>query len=54
MAAKSLKMLQKVFEKPNLSRTEVFEWQLAFSEGRKVIENLLHASRPPLLITKTL
>ncbi|KAJ8949729.1 hypothetical protein NQ318_005050 [Aromia moschata] len=31
---------------PTLSRTQVFEWHKAFSEGREVIENLHRASRP--------
>ena len=30
----------------SLSRTQLFEWHKAFSEGRKVVENLPHASRP--------
>ena len=42
----SLKMLQKCFGESTLSRTQVFEWHKAFSEGREVIENLPHASRP--------
>ena len=41
-----LKMLQKCFEEPILSRMQVFEWHKACSEGRKVVENLPHASRP--------
>ena len=28
------------------SRTQVFEWHKAFSEGCEVVENLPHASRP--------
>ena len=39
-------MLQKCFGEPTLSRTQVFEWHKAFSEGREVVENLPHASRP--------
>ena len=39
-------MLQKCFGESTLSRTQVFEWHKAFSEGREVVENLLHASRP--------
>ena len=38
-ATESLKMLQKCFGESTLSRK-------AFSEGRKVVENLPHASRP--------
>ena len=34
------------FEEFTLSRTLVFDWHKAFSVGRKVIENLPHASRP--------
>ena len=45
-AKKSLKMLQKCFGESTLSRTQVFEWHEAFSEGREVVENLPHASRP--------
>ena len=41
----SLKMLQKCFGESTLSRTQVFEWHKAFSEGLEVVENLLHASR---------
>ena len=45
-ATESLKMLQKCFGESTLSRTQVFEWHKAFSEGREVVENLPHASRP--------
>ena len=45
-ATESLKMLQKCFGKSTLSRTQVFEWHKAFSEGREVVENLPLASRP--------
>ena len=45
-ATESLKMLQKFFGESTLSRTQVFEWHKAFSEGCEVVENLLHASRP--------
>ena len=38
-------MLQKCFGESTLSRTQVFEWHKAFSEGREIIENLPHASR---------
>ena len=38
-------MLHKCFGESNLSRTPVFEWHKAFSEGREVVENLSHASR---------
>ncbi|KAJ8947015.1 hypothetical protein NQ318_019096 [Aromia moschata] len=38
-------MLQKCFGESTLSRTQVFEWHKAFSEGRKIVENLPHASR---------
>jgi len=44
-ATESLKMLQKCFGESTLSRTQVFEWHKAFSEGREVVENLPHASR---------
>ena len=40
-------MLQKYFGESTLSRTEVFEWHKAFSEGREIVENLPHASRLP-------
>lgn len=33
-------MLQKCFVEFILIRTQVFEWQKAFSEGSEVIENL--------------
>ena len=39
-------MLQKSFGMSTLSRTQVFEWHKAFSEGFEVVENLLHASHP--------
>ena len=39
-------MLQKCFGESPLSRTQVFEWNEAFSESREVIENLPHTSRP--------
>ena len=39
-------MLQKYFGESTLSRTQVFEWHKAFSEGREVVENLPHANRP--------
>ena len=45
-ATESLKMLQKCFGESTLSRTQVFEWHKAFSEGREVVENFPHASRP--------
>ena len=45
-ATESLKMLQKCFGESTLSRTQVFEWNKAISEGREVVENLHHASRP--------
>ena len=38
-------MLQKCFGKSTLSRTQLFDWHKAFSEGREVVENLPHASR---------
>ena len=44
-ATKSLEMLQKCFGESTLSRTQVFEWHKAFSEGSEVVENLPHASR---------
>ncbi|XP_053990042.1 protein GVQW3-like [Hylaeus volcanicus] len=44
-ATQSLKMLQKCYGESTLSRTQVFEWHKAFSEGREVLENLPHASR---------
>ena len=45
-ATESSKMLQKCFGESTLSRTQVFEWHKAFSEGRGVVENLPHESRP--------
>ena len=45
-ATESLKMLQKCSGESTLSRTQVFEWHKSFSEGREVVENLPHASRP--------
>ena len=45
-ATELLKMLQKCFGESTLSWTRVFEWHKAFSEGREVVENLPHASRP--------
>ena len=45
-ASESLKMLQKWFRESTLSKTQVFEWHKAFSEGREVVENLPHASYP--------
>ena len=42
----SLKMLQKYFGESTLSRTQVFEWHKAFSEGREIVKNLPHAGRP--------
>ena len=45
-ATKSLNLLQKCFGDSTLSRTQVFEWHKAFSEGFEVVENLLHASHP--------
>ena len=49
-ATESLKMLQKSFGMSTLSRTQVFEWHKAFSEGREVVENLPHASRPSTFV----
>ncbi|XP_014091877.1 protein GVQW3 [Bactrocera oleae] len=45
-ATESFKMLQKCFGEYTLSRSQVFAWHKAFSEGREVIENLPHACRP--------
>ena len=45
-ATESLKTLQKCFGESILSRTQVFEWHKAFSEGREVVENFPHATRP--------
>ncbi|XP_054012808.1 protein GVQW3-like [Hylaeus anthracinus] len=45
-ATQSLKMLQKCYGESILSRTQVFEWHKTLSEGREVVENLPHASRP--------
>ena len=39
-------MLQKCFGVSTLSRTQVFDWYKAFSEGREVVKQLPHASRP--------
>ena len=44
--AESLRILQKCFGESTLSRTQVFEWFKAFSEGCEDVENLPHASRP--------
>ena len=30
----------------SLPRTQVLEWHKAFNEGREVVENLPHVSRP--------
>ena len=38
-------MLEKCFGESTLSRTLVFEWHKASSEGREVVENLPHVSR---------
>ena len=35
-----------VFGESTLSRTQVFEWHKGFSEGREVVQNLSHVSRP--------
>ena len=43
-------MLQKCFEETTLSKTQVFEWHKAFSEGREVVENLPHASRSSISV----
>ena len=45
-ATESLKMLQKCFGETTISRTQVFEWHKAYSEGHEVVENLPQASRP--------
>ena len=45
-ATESLKILQKYFRESTLSRTLVFEWHKAFSEGREVVESLPHENRP--------
>ena len=50
MDTKTLKMLHKCCRGSTLSRTEVFEWHKAFSEGREVIENLPHANHPPTFV----
>ena len=39
-------MLQKCFRDYTLSKTQVFEWHKAFSEGREIVENLPDARRP--------
>ena len=38
--------IAEVFRESTLSRTQVFQWHKAFSEGHEVVENLPHASRP--------
>ena len=43
-ATESSKMSQKCFMESTLS--QVFEWHKALSEGREVVKNLPHASRP--------
>ena len=45
-ATKSLKMSQKYFRECTLSRTQVFEWHKAISEGCEVVENLPHTIHP--------
>ena len=44
-ATELLKILQRCFGESTQSRTQVLEWHKAFSEGNKVVENFLHASR---------
>ena len=39
-------MLQKCFGEFTLWRTQVFEWHNIFSDGREVVENSPHSSRP--------
>ena len=39
-------MLRKCLGDTNLSRINVFEWHIAFSEGRVLVKNLPHVSRP--------
>ena len=38
--------MYKCFGESTLLRQQVFEWYEAFSEGREVVENLSHVSRP--------
>lgn len=38
-------MLKKYFGDSTLSEIQLFEWHKAFSKGRVVIENLIHANR---------
>ena len=45
-ATESFKMLQKCFGEFTLWRTQVFEWHNIFSDGREVVENSPHSSRP--------
>ena len=51
MATESLKRLQKCYGESTILRAQVFEWHKAFSEGREVVENLPHASRPPTWVS---
>ena len=42
----SLTMLQKAYDKSNLSKTRAYEWYSAFKSGRDVVEDLPRSGRP--------
>ena len=50
-AAESLKMLQKCFGESTLSRTQVFDWHKASSEGREVV--LARTEEPQFFAKRT-
>lgn len=45
-ASESFKMLQKCYGESTLSKSQVYEWHKAFSEGREDIQNLPPSGRP--------
>ena len=44
--AESLKMLEKVYREPTLSKTRASKWYSAFKSGRDVVEDLPRSGRP--------
>ena len=44
--AESLKMLEKVYSEPTLSKTRANEWYSAFKSGWDVVEDLPYSGRP--------
>ncbi|XP_043257532.1 protein GVQW3-like [Colletes gigas] len=44
-------MLQKVYGKWCISKTQAYEWHKALKEGREEVQNLLHAGRPLIVST---